>query len=112
MGKGLFEGSRGRESLYLILGRRKLSLAIDYFQVLENNRGRFAIISLEYFKGRKLRIFISEGSRGSGWRSLAKEISAFLLGANLGSQKASNESQIQRTQSGKKKRALRLGLSK
>ncbi|KAE8648463.1 hypothetical protein Csa_023678, partial [Cucumis sativus] len=39
VGKGLFEGSRGRESLYLILGRRKLSLAIDYFQVLENNRG-------------------------------------------------------------------------
>ena len=54
--------------------RKKLDFGIIFFQVLENIGRRFTIISLDSFKGRKARVFISEGSRESGWRSLAREI--------------------------------------
>uniref|UniRef100_A0A0A0KWZ9 Uncharacterized protein n=1 Tax=Cucumis sativus TaxID=3659 RepID=A0A0A0KWZ9_CUCSA len=49
-----------------------------------NSRGRFALLSLESFKGRKMRIFIPEGIRGSGWRMLAGEVSGVLPSVGLG----------------------------
>uniref|UniRef100_A0A0A0KB99 Uncharacterized protein n=1 Tax=Cucumis sativus TaxID=3659 RepID=A0A0A0KB99_CUCSA len=61
-------------------GRRGLKFAIIFFQVLENARGRFVILSLESFKGKKTRIFISKGSKGKGRKSFAEEISVLLLG--------------------------------
>lgn len=71
-----------------------MDFAIIFFQVLENSRGRFALISLELFKGRKVRIFNLECSRGSGWHCLAGEISGLPSGFNLGSKKLVKESQL------------------
>ncbi|TYK29005.1 hypothetical protein E5676_scaffold120G001110 [Cucumis melo var. makuwa] len=60
------------------------SVGIDRKIHIEEKNGR---------KFGKLEWNYSMGRRGSGWRSLAKEISTFLPGSNLDSQKASNESQ-------------------
>lgn len=54
--------------------RRRLEHVIIFFQVLENSRGRFALLSLEPFKGRRMRVFIPQGKKGSGWRLLAGEV--------------------------------------
>lgn len=58
--------------------RRQLEYAIIFFQVLENSRGRFALLSLESFKGRRTRVFVPEGKKGSGWRLLAGKVSGLL----------------------------------
>lgn len=77
----------------MVFWQRRLEFAIIFFQVLENEKGRFAILSLESFKERKTRIFIPEGSRGSGWRSLAGEISALLPWSGTINQKTGSMSQ-------------------
>lgn len=53
--------------------RRRLETAIIFFQVLSNARGKYGLLSLEPFKGRKIRIFFPEGAKGKCWATLADE---------------------------------------
>lgn len=58
--------------------RRRLDSAVIFFQVLLSSGGRFALVSLESFEGRKARIFIPKGSKKKGWSGIAGELTGFL----------------------------------
>lgn len=68
-----------------------MDLAVLFFQVLENARGRFDLLSLEYFKGRRLMIYIPEGFKGKGWGLLAGELSGLLYPPVVSKKKGKKE---------------------